>query len=185
MKVYIAGRYARRDEFREVAKKLKAEANIDCTSRWLDESEPLNSQMGEHSEEFYIETAQIDLEDVDSADVVLFFSEDPLQGWVRGGRHVEFGYAIARGKSVCVVGPRENVFHYTPKVINFFSVDQFLKSYTEQMQFVLGLIRSQKGEDAYKIARKKLSLEWLPDVQALNLDNFQEKGGDESDIFGG
>jgi hypothetical protein len=29
-----------------------------------------------------------------------------------GGRHVEFGLALAQGKRVIIVGPRENVFHY-------------------------------------------------------------------------
>lgn len=34
----------------------------------------------------------------------------------RGGRHVEFGMALALGKRVIVVGPRENVFHLLPEV---------------------------------------------------------------------
>jgi hypothetical protein len=29
-----------------------------------------------------------------------------------GGRHVEFGLALAQGKRMIMVGPRENVFHY-------------------------------------------------------------------------
>jgi hypothetical protein len=110
-KVYLAARYDRRDELREHRKVLNS-LNIYVTSRWLDEQEPLNSQMGQHSEEFYIETARVDLEDVDAADTIIFFSENPLEGFRRGGRHVEYGYALKGGKNIVVVGPRENVFHY-------------------------------------------------------------------------
>ncbi len=29
-----------------------------------------------------------------------------------GGRHVEFGYALAKGKPIVLVGPQRNVFHF-------------------------------------------------------------------------
>jgi nucleoside 2-deoxyribosyltransferase len=182
MKAYLAGRYARREEFKEVAERLRKEVGLEITSRWLHETEDVNSDMGDHSKEFYEATAQIDLEDVAAADVIIFFSEDPLEGWKRGGRHVEFGYALALGKTICVIGPRENVFHYTPKVANFFSIDHYIQAYTDQMKFILGLVRQQYGEDAMKISKKKLGAEWVTDVPVLEL---QEKGGDESNSFGG
>lgn len=37
----------------------------------------------------------------------------------RGGRHVEFGMALAMDKRLVVVGPRENVFHLLPAVEQF------------------------------------------------------------------
>lgn len=37
----------------------------------------------------------------------------------RGGRHVEFGLAVGRGKRCIVVGPRENVFHLLPTVEHY------------------------------------------------------------------
>jgi len=37
----------------------------------------------------------------------------------RGGRHVEFGYAIAYGKRLVIVGPLENAFYYLLNVIQF------------------------------------------------------------------
>src|ERR1022692_562430 len=107
MKVYLAARYSRRDELREYKTRLEAEG-IEVTSRWLEEKEPLDSQMGQHSDEFYVMTATIDLDDIDKADLVLFFSEDPLVGWVRGGRHVEFGYALGTDKPIAIIGPKEN-----------------------------------------------------------------------------
>lgn len=119
MKIYIASRYSRRDEMREVARSLK-KFNVEVTSRWLYEDKPLDTHMGDDSDEFYVETARIDLEDIDSASIVIFFSEDPRIGTPRGGRHVEFGYALARGKRIYVIGPKENVFHYGHKRISHF-----------------------------------------------------------------
>lgn len=123
MKVYLAGRYSRRDELSEYAKLFQA-AGISVTSRWLTEDTPLNSQMGDHSEEFYKTTAEIDIQDVLAADAIVFFAEDPLVGTPRGGRHVEFGYALGLGnKGLLVVGPKENIFHYLPGVRHFENVD--------------------------------------------------------------
>jgi hypothetical protein len=47
-----------------------------------------------------------------AADAVIIFTEIPNATPATGGRHVEFGLALAQGKRVIVVGPRENVFHY-------------------------------------------------------------------------
>jgi len=43
------------------------------------------------------------------------FTEDPnaiVAGAARGERHVVFGIALAAGKRICIVGPRENIFHH-------------------------------------------------------------------------
>lgn len=127
MRIYIAGRYSRRDEFREVAAILNA-AGCLVTSRWLDEDKPLDMNMGDDSEEFYTETSRVDLEDIELANSVLFFSEDPLIGTPRGGRHVEFGYALAKGKRISVIGPKENVFHYSPRVSHYSTLTHFMES---------------------------------------------------------
>lgn len=128
MKVYLAAQYARRDELRTYREQLQARGIV-VTSRWLDEKEPLNSQMGQHSTEFYVETATIDLEDIDRADAVIFFSESPLVGVVRGGRHVEFGYAFKANKPIFVIGPKENVFHYIGRVYHFDTFEQFVETF--------------------------------------------------------
>jgi hypothetical protein len=47
-----------------------------------------------------------------AADAVIIFTEIPNTILATGGRHVEFGLALAQGKRVIIVGPRENVFHY-------------------------------------------------------------------------
>ena len=47
-----------------------------------------------------------------AADGVIVFTGMPNSVLATGGSHVEFGLALAQGKRVIVVGPRENVFHY-------------------------------------------------------------------------
>lgn len=122
MKIYIAGRYSRRDEFREVAKQLE-EMGHTVTSRWLNESTPLNHTMGDLRPSYAEASAVADLEDIDKATAVLFYSESDLTP--RGGRHVEFGYALAKGKFIFVIGPAENIFHYgSPMVTNIPSVER-------------------------------------------------------------
>jgi len=41
--------------------------------------------------------------------MLIFFSESEMT--LRGSRHVEFGYALARQLSIIVIGVRENIFH--------------------------------------------------------------------------
>lgn len=125
-KLYIAARYSRRNEMRQVASHLRL-AGFTVTSTWLTEDKPLDTQLGDDSPMFYQETALLDLLDVDKADTILFFAEDPKVGTPRGGRHVEFGYAIATGKRLIVVGGAENIFHYLPKVLHFSNVQAFLE----------------------------------------------------------
>jgi hypothetical protein len=47
-----------------------------------------------------------------AAEMVISFTG----GGGKGGRHVEFGLAVAAGKRLVVIGPRENVFHCLPGV---------------------------------------------------------------------
>jgi len=128
MKVYLAAQYARRDELRTYKEVLNS-LGIEVTSRWLYEQGSLTGDMGEEKEHFYIETAKIDLEDVDAADAVIFFSEDPLVGIKRGGRHVEYGYAVKGQKPVYVIGPKENVFHYIDRVYHFDTFNEFVETF--------------------------------------------------------
>jgi hypothetical protein len=52
------------------------------------------------------------VEDVKRADCLISFTEDlTVPNTSRGGRHVEFGLALALAKLCYIVGPVENVFH--------------------------------------------------------------------------
>lgn len=90
---------------------------MEVVSRWLDEPVAATTTLDQVSWQFKRECALDDLADIVSADVMVFFSENPECAQVRGGRHVEFGYALACGKPIVVCGPRENIFHYLPDVV--------------------------------------------------------------------
>jgi hypothetical protein len=128
MKVYLAAQYRRRDElagYRTILERL----GIEVTSRWLNERNPLDTKMGDDPDAFYVETATIDLEDIDRADALVFFAEDPLVGVPRGGRHFEHGYGFAKGKAIFVVGPKENVFHYIGRNYHFPTFEEFVETF--------------------------------------------------------
>ena len=62
--------------------------------------------------------------DVKSADTLVFFSEP--SGGGKGGRHVEFGIALALDKRTVVIGPLENIFHTGPKTERYSTWEEFL-----------------------------------------------------------
>lgn len=124
--IYIASRYSRKDEMREVAEVLRG-WGYKVTSSWLAEPHDSNMTLDQLPVTTNAGYAQVDLDDVLAADVMLFFSEDPLIGTPRGGRHVEYGFAVANGIEIFTVGPKENIFHYLPYIKNYESFKDFLK----------------------------------------------------------
>ena len=127
MKIYLAARYSRRAELLEYAGELR-EAGHEVTSTWLQgEHQLANRYNTAGAVEAATDTvpmvarpfALADYADVWAADIVVSFTEAPRSGASRGGRHVEFGLALAWNKTVLVVGPRENVFHTLPQVAQF------------------------------------------------------------------
>ena len=117
-RIYLAARYSRNAEMRGVRDVLHG-LGYEVTSRWIDQhggdllesivAEKLNAEPGECSG-----YAHIDIEDLTAAEIVISFTS--AGGGGKGGRHIEFGMALAGGKRVIVVGPRENVFHTLPEV---------------------------------------------------------------------
>jgi hypothetical protein len=135
--LYLAGQYAKRDILKVYADKLE-NIGIKVTSRWLMEDKPLNTKIGDDTEEFYRETAEVDLEDIDTADGILFFAEDPHVGIPRGGRHVEYGYALAKGRFMFSVGPKENIFHFLDRVGHYETFDEFFDYACKAMEISSG-----------------------------------------------
>ena len=111
--IYLAARYSRRPEVSGYGAALRALGYV-VTSRWHD------GESHQASEDDLLRTggrgwnfASEDLADIDVAGLVVSFTEPPRElNRNRGGRHVEFGYALARRKELWLVGPRENVFHH-------------------------------------------------------------------------
>ena len=116
MKIYLAARYSRRAELLEYSGELR-EAGHEVTSRWLDGRHELLGREARYNNEggspmvaqpFALE----DYADVSAADIVVSFTEAPGSGAARGGRHVEFGMALAWGKTVSDCRPaRERLSH--------------------------------------------------------------------------
>lgn len=130
MYIYLASRYSRRDEMRVVAEALKLKGHK-VTSRWLETEwgnrpDSTSAAPPEYCEKY----AQIDMEDVKFADTVINFTEAPGDG-SRGGRHVEFGLAVAWGKRLVVVGYRENLFHCLPGVEFYSTTHEMLENIRE------------------------------------------------------
>lgn len=117
MKVYLAARYSRYPEMQGYAAQL-TECGHEVTARWILGDHELRADGQSDADEWAVRWAQEDWDDLVAADVVISFTEGPtnVPGRARGGRHVEFGAALALRKRVIVVGYRENVFHHLPHV---------------------------------------------------------------------
>lgn len=127
MHVYIAARFSRRPEANALAQELKVRGHT-ITSRWVkpdsDHVLPtgLSQQAADHERERF---ALEDVVDLRAADWLVSLQEEPRNN-SRGGRHVEFGYAIARDMKITIIGPRETVFHHLPDIEHFDTVGEFL-----------------------------------------------------------
>ena len=108
MRIYLAARFDRSAEMLDVADAL-ARAGHFVISRWIH---------GRQNAPDLVSAVE-DIEDLADSDCLVSFTEYATRGvaWAaRGGRHVEFGVALVTGKRLCVVGPRENIFHHLPRV---------------------------------------------------------------------
>lgn len=124
MKIYLASLYSRRAELESYADQLTKAGHV-ITSTWVYGNEVGLSRT---------DIALLDIYDVDRADLVLSFTEPYGTMYKGGGRCVEFGYGLARRKISCIIGERENVFHHHPDVQKFESLDEFIRSFSTQVE---------------------------------------------------
>jgi nucleoside 2-deoxyribosyltransferase len=106
LKLYLAAPFADRPKMEQIANRLTA-IGFKIVARWVYGGEAGLTRQ---------QIAVLDLDDVDAADVVVSFTLPQGTLSTGGGRHVEFGYALAKGKRCIVIGARENVFHHAPGV---------------------------------------------------------------------
>lgn len=143
--VYLASRYSRREELCGYRSQLQA-LGYNVKARWLDGQHQISDggqPIGEEGEklvegddgstnirsaELRAQFAREDYEDVSGASLVISFTEPPRSNASRGGRHVEFGIALASGARVVAVGYRENIFHWLPAVEFYPTWDEALKA---------------------------------------------------------
>ena len=130
MKVYLAAAFSRKNEILQVAHQLE-EIGVRVTSRWLTEQHAAPTDTSKSV--FLAERAQIDLDDIDCADVLVRFSDDLSAPTVpshlaTGSRMGEMMHARANHKTIIVVGGHQCVFDYLPDVVHRRDVEE-LKSY--------------------------------------------------------
>ena len=129
-RIYLAGSFSRCDELNIYARELRKMGYvIDC--RWLQglhQARPgaafveSSSDIPDEAADFAID----DVKDISFSDIVISFTGG-LGTTKRGGRHVEFGIAVAWAKRKIIVGPRENVFHCLPGVEHYSTWEQCRK----------------------------------------------------------
>lgn len=106
-KFYVAAPFAERLTAVEVEQIVAHKLGWECTARWV-----YGGEIGLKRNAI----AMIDLVDVDKADALIVLSKPHGTLVTGGGRWVEFGYALARGKECYVIGHYENVFCHHPLV---------------------------------------------------------------------
>lgn len=123
MSDYLAASYRRREEIASYAASLR-DNNGTVTSTWHDGHHELPGLLEQHhTAPYQAMCAKEDLWDLDKAGRLLFFSGGDTH---RGGRHTEYGYALARGKTIVIIGPCENVFHQLAD-FQFDTFDDFMR----------------------------------------------------------
>ena len=116
--IYLSGQFEDAPTLRRIRDELAA-AGVHVTSRWLEGGSAVPATARAHEQDAAARLAAIarqDMEDIDAADIVVVFNPPEACNVGRGGRHVETGYALARGKRIVVVGARGNVFHWLPDI---------------------------------------------------------------------
>ena len=186
MRYYIAGRYDRREELCGYADELRALGHtVDC--RWL-----LGlHQVHQNAEKIDVEShpehgitldarpfAQDDYEDVKASEAIILFSEPPEAYSKRGGRHVEFGMALAWGKCLIVIGRRENVFHCLPQVERYDSWEVF-KALLIQHVDIESTLKAQaeltESDTLKEVGDEMMKMSTLQEFHALRVRLIQGK----------
>lgn len=154
MRIYLAARYSRREELCGYRTQLQEQGHA-VTSRWLngahqisdvgvpigDKGEALvegdDGTANEEAAALRSAFATEDVADVWDANCIVSFTEPPRAGHSRGGRHVEYGIALGMWQDgyemrICVVGHRENLFHWLPNVEFYTTWDECFEALIAQ-----------------------------------------------------
>ena len=130
MTVYLAAAWSRRKEISLIADQLNKIPGVCVKARWL--KEPIKAKE-KHCFHFCQKRAQVDVQDVKKADILIRFTDDLRRKLVparlaTGARMFEMGYAYALGKKIIVVGGHQPIFDYLPGIIHINDVET-LKSF--------------------------------------------------------
>ena len=126
MKFYLAGRYQDKETIGSFAKSL-SKIGHEITATWMYEPYDPNILQSQLSLQENRICGIKDLKEISECEELIFFSENEITPTPRNGRHVEFGYALALGKRINVIGPRENIFHYLTQIHLYETKDEFVE----------------------------------------------------------
>lgn len=117
MRFYLASRWGRKNEMAQLSQYLRI-WNQEVVSHWTDEPKMDQKEDGNYTENWHPDgdvastIARNDLRAITTATHLVLFTDRSRAG-ITGGRHVEFGFALAHPfVTTIVVGPRTNPFHY-------------------------------------------------------------------------
>lgn len=116
MKIYMAAKFSRRAEM-EALSHLLASAGHETNARWV---------FGGEEGLTRTDIAVLDVDDVVAADAIMCFTHERGSLQPGGGRHVEFGIALALKKRLIIIGPCEHVFCHYPGVEQYESISDFI-----------------------------------------------------------
>jgi hypothetical protein len=123
-RIALIARLGRRPEMREITRHLESMGHVMC-SRWvrLDTEDDEMDQYGKAN------SALQNADDLESSHLAIAFTERRpfTPGTARGGRHADLGYALSVCSRVIVVGPRENIAYFSPKIELVDTVAQLLE----------------------------------------------------------
>lgn len=108
-KVYVAAWFSQRKRAKAAAQELEC-AGYEITSPWIDG--------GTDTAQGYelMKAAVEDLKGIDQADYLMLLALPFGTYYNGGGRWCEFGYALALGKRMVVIGDHETIFCHLPRV---------------------------------------------------------------------
>ena len=108
VKFYTASLFSEKDDSLAISLRIEDELGWVSNASWLKGGEVGLSRA---------QISELDLSDVESADNFVIVSHPRGTPKPGGGRWVEFGYALALGKTCYVIGPYENVFCHDLRVV--------------------------------------------------------------------
>lgn len=131
MKIYVGASYPKKAIATALANELVMRGHS-VTSTWIHQDEGYTSDENRPNEtEFEMdfrlgEAAFRDLQEVRDCELFVCFTDVGPQ-LTHGGRHSELGIAIALGKELNIIGPREQVFHYLGTLNQYDTSEDFLR----------------------------------------------------------
>ena len=123
MNIFIASHS--QEAARHLMERLNGEGYV-VVARWIKNDSKFGHGIHSYTDSERAAIAEMDEADVRAADVLVLIAEAEGRT-VPGGKHVETGIALALSKPVVVLGRRENIFHWHPRVAIVHSVEQLLQ----------------------------------------------------------